>query len=254
MKILLLILLLISFSVAAEETVTNNLCDNPNYFCKEVQAGETWKSAFPDSDMRTQVKNINHIKGELSAGMMLAIPGDVDHRNVTGDSFARHRTPTGKKVLIFDPSILTWAAYDENGTLIRTGHASGGKDWCPDIGSRCHTPAGKYMVYDKGDAGCYSHKFPVGRGGAPMPYCMFFHGGYAFHSSDNVPDYNASHGCVRVFYPDARWLNREFVDLPSSEKAQNGTQVIVLPYYRSSAKHLDEYGNEYEEHIFDKEI
>lgn len=54
-----------------------------------------------------------------------------------------------------------------------------------------------------------------------MPYCMFFKGGYAIHASD-VPGYNASHGCVRVFYEDAEWLNREFADI--------GTSVIVRPY------------------------
>ena len=44
-----------------------------------------------------------------------------------------------------------------------------------------------------------------------MPYCMFFHGGYALHGSNFVPDYNASHGCVRMSPDDAQWLNEDFV-------------------------------------------
>ena len=65
-------------------------------------------------------------------------------------------------------------------------------------------------IYNKGGAGCASSKFPVGRGGAPMPYCMFFHGGYALHGSYEVPGYHASHGCIRLFVDDAAWLNEEF--------------------------------------------
>jgi lipoprotein-anchoring transpeptidase ErfK/SrfK len=39
---------------------------------------------------------------------------------------------------------------------------------------------------------------------------MFFHRGYALHGSYDVPGYNASHGCVRMFVKDAKWLNQEF--------------------------------------------
>ena len=40
---------------------------------------------------------------------------------------------------------------------------------------------------------------------------MFFHGGFALHGSYEVPGYHASHGCVRMFVNDAKWLNEEFV-------------------------------------------
>lgn len=46
-----------------------------------------------------------------------------------------------------------------------------------------------------------------------MPYCMFFHGGYALHGSYKVPGYDDSHGCIRLFIDDARWLNEEFVKI-----------------------------------------
>ena len=105
----------------------------------------------------------------------------------------------------------TWKAYDDGGSLINSGHVSGGKKYCPDIHRGCRTPTGSFTVYSKGGPGCISHKFPVGRGGAPMPYCMFFRGGYALHGSNNVPNYNASHGCVRMSPSDARWLNQNFV-------------------------------------------
>lgn len=107
---------------------------------------------------------------------------------------------------------LAWGAYDGQGNLIKWGRASGGKSYCPDIRRGCRTITGTYTIYRKQGSGCKSSRFPVGRGGAPMPYCMHFHGGYALHGG-NVPRYNASHGCVRVPYQDAQWLNQNFVQV-----------------------------------------
>lgn len=98
----------------------------------------------------------------------------------------------------------------------------GGRSYCPDIHRSCRTPTGTYHVMSKGGAGCRSSRYPVGRGGAPMPYCMFFSKYYAVHGSPDVPNYNASHGCVRVLPSDARWLNHNFM--------HEGTTVVIKPY------------------------
>lgn len=118
---------------------------------------------------------------------------------------------TGKDLIDVDLSNLTWSAFDSQGERIRSGRVSGGKDFCPDTGKNCETVIGTFIIYRKGGEDCKSTIYPVGRGGAPMPYCMFFHGGYALHGSNSVPDYNASHGCVRMSPEDAQWLNEEFV-------------------------------------------
>ncbi|EHL30252.1 hypothetical protein LDG_7762 [Legionella drancourtii LLAP12] len=55
-----------------------------------------------------------------------------------------------------------------------------------------------------------------------MPYCMYFSKNYAIHGSYEVPNYNASHGCVRLIPSDARWLSRNFMKI--------GTKVIIKPY------------------------
>lgn len=136
--------------------------------------------------------------------------------------FPRKREATGNRVFIFDPKRLGWAAYSAKGRLINTGRASGGRSYCADVGRRCLTPGGTFTVYRRGNADCVSSKFPLGRGGAPMPYCMFFYKGYAIHGSPDVPDYNASHGCIRVLPEAAKWLHENFIG--------NGTTVIVLPY------------------------
>jgi len=107
----------------------------------------------------------------------------------------------------------TWAAYDSQGQLANSGPVSGGKSFCPDINKKCKTTTGTFTIYDKRGAKCKSKIFPVGKGGAPMPYCMFFHQGYALHGSNAVPNYNASHGCIRMKPTDAKWLHENFVNV-----------------------------------------
>lgn len=123
---------------------------------------------------------------------------------------------------VFNPNTLTWKAINENGKVVRTGRGSGGRHYCPDIHRACKTPSGVFRVLSKGGAGCKSSKFPIGRGGSPMPYCMFFSKNYAVHGSYEVPNHNASHGCIRVIPSDASWLSHNFMRV--------GTKVIVKPY------------------------
>lgn len=123
---------------------------------------------------------------------------------------------------IFNPNTLTWKAINENGKVVRTGRGSGGKSYCSDIRRGCKTPSGVYRVISKGGPGCKSSRYPLGGGGAPMPYCMFFSKYYAVHGSYDVPNYNASHGCVRVKPNDAQWLSKNFMKI--------GTKVVIKPY------------------------
>lgn len=138
------------------------------------------------------------------------------------DYFPKNRNTGGEKVFIFSPKATAWAAYDSNGELIKTGRASGGRHYCSDVGRPCRTTVGRYRVHTKRGADCKSSKFPLGEGGAPMPHCNFFNGGYAVHGSYYVPNHNASHGCVRVTPSAAAWLDNNFLDI--------GTKVIVEPY------------------------
>ena len=117
---------------------------------------------------------------------------------------------TSEKTIMVDPKLHAWAAYDASGKMVNGGNASAGSDWCGDIHRPCHTSTGTHRIQSLGGPDCVSHIFPIGRGGAPMPYCMFFNGGYALHGSYDVMGYNASHGCVRMFIEDAKWLNHEF--------------------------------------------
>ena len=131
---------------------------------------------------------------------------------------------TGRQsnTFIFNPRTYSWTAIGANGQVIASGPASGGRSYCPDIGRSCRTPTGKFHVVSKGGPGCKSTRYPIGRGGARMPYCMFFSKLYAVHGSSDVPHHNASHGCIRVKPQDAKWLSEHFIRI--------GTKIVVKPY------------------------
>jgi hypothetical protein len=131
--------------------------------------------------------------------------------------------PPGEKMILFDPRTHAWGAYTPDGSLIRSGLASGGKNWCPDIGRSCRTKSGAYRIFALGDSSCVSARFPIPKGGAPMPYCMYFNGNQALHGSPNVVKGNISHGCVRMRTADAQWLRYNFID-------GVGTLVVVKSY------------------------
>jgi hypothetical protein len=142
--------------------------------------------------------------------------------------FPDTRPATGYKVVVVDPNIPGWAAYDADGNLVKTGRASAGSDYCSDEKEACRTVTGTFKVYSKGGADCKSSTFPLNtHGGAPMPYCMHFYKGYAMHGSNEMADYDASHGCVRMVPSSAKWLNENFVEV--------GTTVIILPYNKPDA-------------------
>lgn len=145
-------------------------------------------------------------------------------------SFPSSIPAEGQKKIIVDPEIHMWAAYNEDGKLLRSGLATAGKDYCPDIGRRCRTQIGTFRIYSLGEASCRSRKFPVGRGGAPMPYCMFFNGGQALHGSYQVVPANVSHGCVRLRIKDAKWLRYNFAEEPTAQNEALGTIVIIKSY------------------------
>ncbi|WP_173236964.1 L,D-transpeptidase [Legionella antarctica] len=123
---------------------------------------------------------------------------------------------------IFNPNTLSWKAINANGKVVRTGRGSGGRHYCPDVRRGCKTPSGVFRIISKGGSGCRSSRYPLGRGGAPMPYCMFFSKYYAIHGSYDLPRHNASHGCVRVSPGDAKWLSHNFMRI--------GTKVIIKSY------------------------
>jgi L,D-transpeptidase ErfK/SrfK len=224
-KLILFLIFLFAHTQAfsAQGNVLQRLCNDSRLHCIRVQRGQTWQGLFPNSQFRDTVQRINRMNTGLIPGMRIAVPHDASAHYMQFSPFPIQKSGTGRTVIIFDPKLNAWGAYDEAGRLVNWGPGSSGKAWCPDTRRACRTPAGHFTIFEKRGQGCFSTKYPFPRGGAPMPYCMFFSNGYAFHASNAVPGFNASHGCIRIFYKDAQWMNQSFIGV-------HHTQVIVLPY------------------------
>lgn len=215
------IVFIISPEILAK-TFSQTLCENPEYMCEKIQKGETWATKFPDANFRNTVMRLNRMNIPLRKGMTVAVPVDQNISLEKISPFEAEITPPGTKTIIIDPKLMAWVAYTPDGKMAAWGPASLGKDYCRDVNRRCRTVTGEYSVIRKQGANCISTIYPKPRGGAPMPYCIFFFKGYALHGSYEVPGYHASHGCVRLFVDDAKWLNQKFVE--------PGTKVIVKSY------------------------
>lgn len=144
--------------------------------------------------------------------------------NVNYASRLPDHSPTGGKAILVDPNKHAWGAYGTDGNLIKAGLATAGANYCPDLKRPCHTKAGTFYINSLGNASCKSTIFPLGRGGAPMPYCMFFNKNQALHGvpEGEVAEANLSHGCVRLHVWDAEWIRNNFATV--------GTKVVVKPY------------------------
>lgn len=199
-----------------------HLCNQDGYHCKKVRYSHSWQKLFPDQRERAMVMALNRTNMPMRYRSFIVVPDNLSSTTLMDLSpFATYIKAPGEKVLIVDLRELAFGAYNKNGKLVHWGAVSGGKDWCSDIHRACKTVTGSFRVHSKRGKFCISNTFPVDvyGGGAPMPFCMFFHGGYALHASTTVPGYHASHGCIRMPYSDARWLSKYFV--------KSGTRVIV---------------------------
>ena len=190
------------------------LCAYDDFQCLEIKPQQTWESLYPNPEERDLVRRLNRTNTALSARSWIVVPTRIDQVDLFSFSpFPLQHPTTTKKLIIIDLSEQAFGAYNADGKLVHWGPMSGGKGYCADTGTRCRTVLGQYRFYRKQGSKCVSSKFPLEtNGGAKMPYCMHFYRGYAMHAS-NLPGYHASHGCVRVFHDDAKWLNREFVDI-----------------------------------------
>lgn len=213
------------------------LCDNPKYKCIRVEKVTSWERLFPDERERDVVQKLNRKDTYLSRGELLAVPANLKNTTIEDVSpFPLRIKAPNEKLIIVDQNRIAWGAYTPQGDLVRWGPLSSGKDYCPDVKRSCRTITGIFYVFHKKGVKCKSNIFPVGRGGSIMPYCMFFYKGYALHGSNEVFGYRESHGCVRLFTRDAKWLNENFVSVINRE-GDRGTKVVVESLTDPGEKH-----------------
>jgi hypothetical protein len=229
MKKILAILFILLFVFGASGAFaytffSQRLCSDWRVHCHTVRWGETWESLFPNIEQRDIVMRLNRMNISLFGGAVIAIPKKLKYMTIMDIApFAMKIPSGGEKKIVVDLNRQAWGAYDARGNLVHWGPASGGRGYCADDSQPCRTMTGNFKIIRKQPAGCVSHVYPLEyEGGAPMPYCMHFWNGYALHGSYELPGFNASHGCVRMFINDARWLNTKFAGL--------GTKVVIHGY------------------------
>ncbi len=133
--------------------------------------------------------------------------------------------------IIVDLKNFQWYAFDEDGVGIRSGQASGGRRYCPDIKRGCKTPAGVFNVISKRGRYYRSPLYPLNCGFgvgqkkcAPMPwYVKFSAQGPGFHASNDdwSRPKHQSHGCIHLRIDEAKWIH---------DYSTKDTVVVVLRY------------------------
>jgi L,D-transpeptidase ErfK/SrfK len=222
LQTLIIGLIFATFISFAMSFYSKTLCGEAGYTCIKIKRGDTWEKLWPDANERRIVMRVNRMNTVLYSGLTIAIPhnlNEIDYLKLS--PLPQVILPSARTTVLVDIDKAAFAAYDRAGYLVHWGPVSSAKGWCPDIEENCNTPRGTFSFYSKGGDGCYSSIFPIPDGGAPMPYCMYFYKGFALHASE-LPGYNDSHGCVRLFFEDAQWLNQNFIEL-----GRFGTKVVV---------------------------
>jgi hypothetical protein len=230
-KIIVVIALMIQVAVLHSASYFGTtLCAYSNYECIKVNSGQTWENLFPNEQQRDVVQRLNRSYNNLWAGKIIVVPRNLANKTLLDFSpFPLSIASEGEKQVIVDQDKLAWGAYDQGGKLVKWGPISSGIDRCPDAARSCRTMTGIFRFFSKENERCRSNVYPIGRGGAKMPFCMYFHKGFALHGSPDIPGYRASHGCVRMFTRDAEWLNHNFVELSNESNHYLGTKVVVRP-------------------------
>ncbi len=198
-----------------------SLCHAPGLHCVDVKKGDTWENKFPHDFQRDIVQKLNRANLPLKYRRWLVVPDTWTNINFKDlGPFAGSIDPPGQKLLLVDLRVFAFAAYNAEGHLEYWGPASGGDQWCSDSPLHCQTAAGVFKIVRMKGEDCVSNEYPIEtKGGSHMPFCMYYYKGYALHADTMTGFTHRSHGCIHLFYGDAKWLQEHFVEL--------GTAVIV---------------------------
>jgi L,D-transpeptidase ErfK/SrfK len=210
-------------SLSSQSSYIKSMCHLPGLHCVKIDPREIWVDIFPKPNVQHTMMRLDRTNVALFYRNWLVVP--TDWHNLHDWDFSPmplYRNTHHHRLVVVNLHKFAFGAYDEHGHLLRWGPASSGAKICPENSARsCLTPHGSFRVFKIGGKNCISNTYPLStKGGAPMPYCMFFHSGFAMHASTLMGFKNMSSGCVRLFIDDAKWLNNNFVTV--------GTQVDVI--------------------------
>ena len=103
----------------------------------------------------------------------------------------RSKYPRHGKHVEADLSRQVLVLHDRKGKVFRILHTASGTSSTPTV-------KGSFRVYSK----------TPGVNSLGMVHSVYFIGGYAIHGYRSVPPYPASHGCLRIPIPNARFVHR----------------------------------------------
>jgi len=232
-------------------------CATPGFHCEKIKKSTLAEMIWTDARESEIVKKINRVHKWLQPGSLILIPDNMAGKTYmdfspfpkTFNEF-RYNLPnyisskfleqsnaylkeilSEEKIVIWVPEMLAWAAY-EKGKLINWGPALGGANRCEGKAGSCKTPSGIFEALEQKGVGHHSDLYPRGCKGKDcswMPYSVKVRGdGLSMHGSKWFIGRHASHGCVRLFTKDAKWLNQKFFDYKT--KKNKGTKIVLLPY------------------------
>lgn len=146
---------------------------------------------------------------------MVVLAGAIMVASVVGPGALPARADQGGPRYYLDVDITNQVLKEMvNGQVGFSAHISTGSEqwyWNGSDWEIAHTPRGWFEVYWR-DPGWVEADLGW------LYDAMYFTGGYAIHGSNSVPDYPASHGCVRVSIEEAEWL---------FARIEYGTPVLV---------------------------
>jgi lipoprotein-anchoring transpeptidase ErfK/SrfK len=173
------------------------------------------------------ISRINRIEpGLIRKGMIVWLPKDFQWAKIWAP--LPESLPEEKELekLIFVDLSEQWFGAYEKGKLIFSGPISSGRN-TSDVG-RWRTPCGRFKILWK-DTLIYSYRYKMPNNNTPepddslptpMPYSLgFTKNNLYFLHAGVLPGYPASHGCIRLFYLDAKRL---------FEWAEIGTPLIII--------------------------
>lgn len=217
----ILISLLVSNISFAHITYANKLCPNQIYSdltCIKIKKIDTWNSLSNFYGItQIQLMNLNRTN-KLIVNQWLIVPIKY---NISYDEYLRYSGLPRIDVyhntidysVVVDPNNLVWGLYKDY-NLVAWGTAISGADKCIKKNglANCHSPIGTFKILSKKGLYYRSTMYPINckkKQCALMPYAMHIkYSGEAIHSSNDIPGYNASHGCIRVIFEDIKLLSK----------------------------------------------
>lgn len=241
------------FSSNSDAFYGEKMCKVPGFHCIKLTKKGQGKDFWPDPRELEIVEKINRIHKWYFPGTVMLVPDDMTGKTYMDFSpfpkkpenlpkkffsfFEKNKTDVPfiyiilGKFVVWDPELLAWAAY-KNGWLVNWGPGLGGADSCEGKVGSCRTPSGIFEALKKKGVNHRSDLYPRGCKGEDcswMPHSIKVQeDGLSMHGSKWFIGKHASHGCVRLFTADAKWLNQKFFDYKTKER--HGTKVIFLPY------------------------